>query len=480
MVLRFGPAGAGFFMGRNGRPTTFGTGGMPGYYLEYLMPIDWKTVAGVTPSIAMDFVSDRYDGASLADIATVRASNHAYKDAAGNTLTFGANAVRRSNLGLFWTTDDSMTIGGALASLISGSQGWLAVEIGVSEVVKSTYDIISGPNNAAFIGCSSGRTLIGRGGNGVIQSNYNGSATISANSTGVGNGKNLDSYGQMAVLTWDASGNRKICVGGGAVVAGSGGTGATGTVYIGRHSGGAAGTGILRSIRAGTSYLSDAEMQTISFYLPTIQTEINVGDSKAGGSGVADASATSWWAKCAFVPNPRRPVFAAGVGGQTVPQIEDRFFNRTAGAQSISETRYYDNAVFTYFLGHNGTSAADTLAGLKRMIARQGGEKRFLIVLPTISTGSAIGSADYIRITDMRALILATFPAERIIDEWAIFQAAYPADSNNASGWNANSTLADAIHDNQTGQDLLSAAIYNRKVQLGWFGVGGACPAWAA
>lgn len=442
------------------------------------MPIDWVSVAGITPSIAMDFVSNRYFGASFVDITTTRAANHDTKDAAGNTVTFGANSVRRTNLGLrFNGTDEAMVIGGNLATLMAGSQGWLMIEVGVSEVVENTYDITNGPNNTTIIGGAGNQGIIGRGGNGALSNNFNGTASITGASTSPGNGRNFDSSGQVILLTWDASGNRKICLGGGTVVTGTGGIGNTAPFYIGRRGNNTSqSSGLIRSIRAGTEFLSDTQMQYISFYLPTVKSFLNPGDSMGGASGVASPSTTGWFAKVANASNPDLPVFSMGVGGETVEQIAERFFNTRTTAQSITDPRLYDRSIFVFFAGHNFTTAEAALALYKSMIGRIGGEKQWLIVLPVISTGVAVGTADYQRILDMRAAFIKTFPAERIIDHFAIHAAAAPSDANVASGWTPSTMLADPIHDNQIGQDITFKAVYNRVIDLGWLGVGGEFP----
>lgn len=424
----------------------------------------WTEINGLAPTIAADFTKRRFYGMSFADLATARTTDNDTIDSAGNTVSFSNNQVRISDLGVRYTTNDAMTISGALADALLSATGTLVVEVGCSELVTGTFDITTGPDSAAIIGSAGTANLLaGRGTSGGAAQFLSNLSTGSAATATPGNNGSMANDNMTLALSWAPTPTQSMSVGGGALATKAEAFTRSAPVYIGRRSDGAAGSGLIRSIRYFPTAYTGATLQALAFYQISVEKFIVYGDSMAAGDG-ASVSTTRWLEVLAKSSNPDRYRDFQAVGGTTSTQMLAQF-----NADPKTEHRTWINLFWT---GHNDSSPTPVVSNIQACVAQLSGEKKFLVLQQVIPDTSSVGSAGYNEIVATRDACLAAFPG-RCVDVPAFLAAANNGSSQDladvANGYTPTSLQASsAIHLNDQGQIVVRNAVAAKLYALGW------------
>lgn len=162
---------------------------------------------------------------------------------------------------------------------------------------------------------------------------------------------------------------------------------------------------------------------------------------------------------------PSRIITIQGVGGDTSAQIEAR---QTADTQFITR----ENILWAgrNDLG-NGVTVAQTVAHIAAMIAHIN-HPRFAILSVLNAEGESPGTANYIQMAAINALLLSTYPSNYLEVREVLVAAYNPSLSQDVID-NANDTVptslrSDAVHLNTAGYAIVAGLVQGFLVSKGW------------
>lgn len=177
----------------------------------------------------------------------------------------------------------------------------------------------------------------------------------------------------------------------------------------------------------------------------------------AAGDGVVGLP-TRWWTTLASELG--RNITNNGVGGTDYP---------TTATSQLADT-VYTNRINIYWAGHNNTNVTNDMAAIASMVAHQTGQRRFLILLPTISAGKAANDPTTIA---ERVAIMAAYP-NNYVDVPGMLATHGDGSANDnadiANGYTPRSlrAIADDIHLTATGQAYVKSLVKSVIQAKGW------------
>jgi lysophospholipase L1-like esterase len=235
-------------------------------------------------------------------------------------------------------------------------------------------------------------------------------------------------------------------------------------VYIGRRSDGAAGSGLIRSIRYFPTAYTGATLQALALYPQSVNKFVSFGDSMAAGAG-ASVNANRWPNLLSVSMNPDGYLDYRAAGGTTSSDMLVAF-----NADDKPEHRTWINLFWT---GHNSANAAQTVSDTQACVAQLTGEKKYLVLLTIITDSEPLGGLGQAELIATRNGCLAAFP-NRCVDIPAALAAANNGSAQDlsdvANGWTPTSLQlgGSAIHLNDQGQIVVHNAVAAKLNALGW------------